>query len=194
MGKRKIKVIQTDLGTLRHNQANPGIIQAYSKLCVAFAYLVQWYIQWYIWHKLDCYAELLSRKIKIKEIKKREKREPRNIFKARNIYKTLVYSEPRYHQNSDIFKIQGLFRHLRRQTSEYKLLLSLFYEINIMRQLLKSQLFFVKELSHEGGRDFEFFIYLLMHSNKLTYIQLIKVLTYGNSSPKSHEQGYLKFQ
>ena len=30
MGKCKTKVIQTDLGTFRHNQAYPGIIQAYS--------------------------------------------------------------------------------------------------------------------------------------------------------------------
>ena len=30
MGKCKTKAIQTDLGTFRHNQAYPGIIQAYS--------------------------------------------------------------------------------------------------------------------------------------------------------------------
>ena len=30
MGKCKTKAIPTDLGTLRHNQVNPGIIQAYS--------------------------------------------------------------------------------------------------------------------------------------------------------------------
>ena len=29
MGKCKIKAVQTDLGTFRHNQAYPGIIQAY---------------------------------------------------------------------------------------------------------------------------------------------------------------------
>ena len=34
MGKCKTKAIQTDLGTFRHNQAYPGIIQAYSKPCV----------------------------------------------------------------------------------------------------------------------------------------------------------------
>ena len=34
MGKCKTKSIQADLGTLRHNQAYAGIIQAYSKpLC-----------------------------------------------------------------------------------------------------------------------------------------------------------------
>ena len=45
MGKCKIKAIQTDLGTFRHNQAYPGIIQAYSKPCVTLAYLKSWYIQ-----------------------------------------------------------------------------------------------------------------------------------------------------
>ena len=39
MGKCKTKAIQTDLGIFRHNQAYPGIIQAYSKLCVTLAYL-----------------------------------------------------------------------------------------------------------------------------------------------------------
>ena len=32
MDKCKIKAIQTDLGTFRHNQAYPGIIQAYSDI------------------------------------------------------------------------------------------------------------------------------------------------------------------
>ena len=45
MGKCKTKAIQTDLGTFRHNQAFPGIIQAYSKPCVTLAYLEPWYIQ-----------------------------------------------------------------------------------------------------------------------------------------------------
>ena len=31
MDKRKTEAIQTHLGTFRHNQAYPGIIQAYSK-------------------------------------------------------------------------------------------------------------------------------------------------------------------
>ena len=48
-------------------------------------------------------------------------------------------------------------------------------------------------MAREGGGDLEFFKYLLIHSNKLTYLQLITVLVYENSSPKSHEQGYLNF-
>ena len=48
-------------------------------------------------------------------------------------------------------------------------------------------------MAQEGGGDLDFFKYLLMHSNKLTYLQLITVLVYRNRSPKSHEQGYLNF-
>ena len=36
------------------------------------------------------------------------------------------------------------------------------------------------------------YIYLLMYSNKLAYLELITVFVYGSSSPKSHEQSYLK--
>ena len=48
MGKYKTKAIQTDIGTFRHNQAYPRIVQAYlgySKPCVTLAYLELWYIQ-----------------------------------------------------------------------------------------------------------------------------------------------------
>ena len=48
-------------------------------------------------------------------------------------------------------------------------------------------------MASEGTGDREFLIYPLIHSNKLTYLQLITVLVYGNSSPKSHEQDYLNF-
>ena len=49
-------------------------------------------------------------------------------------------------------------------------------------------------MAHEGAGDREILIYLLAYSNKLAYLQLITVLVYGNSSPKSHEQDYLNFQ
>ena len=125
MGKRKTKAIQTELGTFRHNQAYPGIIQAYSKPCVPLAYLDLWYI-----HNSD-------------------------IFKIRNIFGTLVYSEPWYIYKSGIFKIQGLFRHLQCQTSMMKCFVktvkrkqfrsislprSLRHEINIMSWLPQWQL------------------------------------------------------
>ena len=42
-----------------------------------------------------------------------------------------------------------------------------------------------------SAQDREFLIYL--YSKKLAYLQLIIVLVYGNSSPKSHEQGYSNF-
>ena len=63
MGKCKTKAIQTDLGTFRHNQAYPGIVQAYSKACVTLAYKEPRYIQ-----------------------------NP-NIFKITNIFRTLAYSK-----------------------------------------------------------------------------------------------------
>ena len=52
----------------------------------------------------------------------------------------------------------------------------------------------LKTMAREGGRDLEFFKYVLMHSNKLTYLQQITVLVYGNNSLKSHGQGYLNFK
>ena len=45
MSKCKTKAIQTDLGTSRHNQTYPEIIQAYSQACVTLTYLKLWYIQ-----------------------------------------------------------------------------------------------------------------------------------------------------
>ena len=48
-------------------------------------------------------------------------------------------------------------------------------------------------MARERAGDLEFFIYLLIYSNELTYLQLITVLVYGSSPPKSHEQGYLNF-
>ena len=41
--------------------------------------------------------------------------------------------------------------------------------------------------------DCEVLIYLLIYSNRLAYLQLIKVLVYRRSPPKTHEQGYLNF-
>ena len=77
MGKCKTNAIQTDLYTFRHNQAYPGIIQAYSKPCATLAYL-----------------------------------EP-GISRTVTYSKSETYSEPRYIQNSGIFKFLHLFRHLR---------------------------------------------------------------------------------
>ena len=46
-------------------------------------------------------------------------------------------------------------------------------------------------MTREGAGDREFLIYLLIYSNKLAYLQLITVLVYRSSPPKSNEQGYL---
>ena len=87
MGKCKTKVIQTNLGTFRHNQTYPGIIRAYSKSWVTLAYLESWYIQ-----------------------------NP-GIFRTRSIFRALAYSQPwytqnRYIQKAGIFKIRAKFRTL----------------------------------------------------------------------------------
>ena len=59
--------------------------QTYSKPCVNLAYSAPWYIQ-----------------------------NP-DIFKTKNVFRTLVHSESPYIENSGIFKTQGLFRHLQFQ-------------------------------------------------------------------------------
>ena len=144
MEKCKTKTIQTGLDTFRHNQA-------YLKNYVNRAYTQPCYIQ-----------------------------NP-EIFKTRNTFRTLVYSEPRCNENSGIFKTQGLLRHLRCQASTMKrfvkalngkqfsnisLRRSLLHEINIMRQLLQRQLFYVKKIAHEGAGHREILIHLLIYSNK----------------------------
>ena len=48
-----------------------------------------------------------------------------------------------------------------------------------------------KTRTREGAWDREFLIYSLIYSNELAYLQLITVLVYGNSPPKSNEKGYL---
>ena len=48
-------------------------------------------------------------------------------------------------------------------------------------------------MAREGAGDRGFLTNLLIYSNKLAYLQLITVLVYRNSPPKSHEQGYLSF-
>ena len=73
MGKCKTKAIQTDLGLFRHNQAYPGIIQAYSGIFSTLCKpgnLGLWYIQ-----------------------------NP-DIFRTRSIFRTPVYSERWHIQNS----------------------------------------------------------------------------------------------
>ena len=40
----------------------------------------------------------------------------------------------------------------------------------------------------EGAEGHELLIYLLIYSNKLAYLQLMTVLSYGSSPPQSPEQ------
>ena len=49
----------------------------------------------------------------------------------------------------------------------------------------------LKTMASEGTRDREFLIYSIIYSNKLAYLQLITVLLYEYSLPKSDEKDYL---
>ena len=80
MGKCKAKAIHTDLGTFRHNQTYPGIIQAYSKPCVILAYLEPWYIQ------------------------------NSDILRTGSIFGTLAYSEPEAYSEHWHIQNSGIFR------------------------------------------------------------------------------------
>ena len=48
-------------------------------------------------------------------------------------------------------------------------------------------------MTHEGAGDREFLINLLIHSNKLVYLQQVTGLIYRNSLLKSHGQDFLNF-
>ena len=48
-------------------------------------------------------------------------------------------------------------------------------------------------MTREGAGDYEFFVYLLIYSNKLTYLQLVTGFIYRSSTLKCHGQGYLNF-
>ena len=50
-----------------------------------------------------------------------------------------------------------------------------------------------KAMTREGAGDRECFLYLLIYSNELVYLQLLTDLVYRSSPLKSHGQGYLKF-
>ena len=76
----KTKAIQTNLGTLRHNQTYPGIIQAYLEPCVTLTFK----------------TEVCPEPCHIQNQKH---------IQNPGIFTTLVYSEPRYIQNAGIFKI-----------------------------------------------------------------------------------------
>ena len=87
MSKCKTKVIQTDLGTFRHNQKYTGITQAYSELCVTPTHLKLWYIQ---------NPDIQNQK----------------YIKNPGILTTVIYLESQYIQNADMFKIWSIFRTL----------------------------------------------------------------------------------
>ena len=74
---------------------------------------------------------------------------------------------------------------------------SLLYEKNVnfyhAGLIFTTELFIWCKISMwpEGTRGCEFLISLFLISSKLAYLQIITVLVYGSSPPKSHEQNYL---
>ena len=46
-----------------------------------------------------------------------------------------------------------------------------------------------KSMARKGAGDLEFLICLLIYSNKLAYLRILKVLVYRSSPPKSYKQG-----
>ena len=83
MGKCTTKSIQTNLGTFRHNQAYPGIIQAYLGI-----------------FRTLCYPDIFKTVVCSKPWDVQEGKYIQNP----GIFTTLVHSEPRYIQNASIFK------------------------------------------------------------------------------------------
>ena len=78
MGECKTKAIQKNLGTFRHNQTYPEIIQEYSGI-----------------FRTLCYPDIFKTVVYP---------EPEHIQNL-GIFITLEYSEPHYIQNAGIFKI-----------------------------------------------------------------------------------------
>ena len=87
MSKCKSETIQAELGTFRHDQAYPRIIQACLRPCVTLAYLEPWYIRTLTYPKPEMYSE------------------PGYIQNPR-IFTTLAYSKPKAY--SDIYDVKHL--------------------------------------------------------------------------------------
>ena len=111
---------------------------------------------------------------------------------------TLTYSKLKAY--SDIYDVKHLrwsvlWKQLTENNSQYKLAAfstswNKYHEVVTPEMVILCK----KTMALEAAVDREILIYLLIYSNKLAYLQLITVLVYGNSSPKSHEQDYLNFQ
>ena len=89
MRQCKTEAILTNLGTFRHNQTFPGIIQAYSGILRTLSYrdIFKTVVYPKPWHIQN-----------------------QKHIQNSGIFTTLVYSEPVYIQNAGIFKIWGIFR------------------------------------------------------------------------------------
>ena len=110
------------------------------------------------------------------------------------VFRTLAYSEPCQTSTMQHFaKIVNGYNYFR----NISISCSLLYEKNV--NFYHAGLIFTPELFiwckinmwPEGTRGREFLISLFLISSKLAYLQIITVLIYGSSPPKSHEQNYL---
>ena len=173
MSKCKTKAIQTYLGIFRHNQAyskpsvKPGILRA-------VVYPEPWHIQ-----------------------NQKHIQNP-GIFRTPVHWKFWHIHNPRLIQTSTMWNIYDeAFSEKNEQKifSQYKLA-AFSTSWNKYHEVVTPQIVIVckKKTILEAAGDLEILIYLLIHSIKLAYLQLITVLVYGNSSPNSHEQDYLNFQ
>ena len=84
-----------------------------------------------------------------------------------SLFRTLTYSDPWYIQNPDIFRM------LRNSQNGA-----------LCKKTMVPGSF--------GGREF-WYTYFQVYLNELAYLQLMTVLVYWNSPPKSLEQSYLNF-
>ena len=131
-----------------------------------------------------------------------------SIFRTLGILKTLAHSKPEAY--SDIYDKAFCENNWRKIVPQYKFAAlstsrNIYHEVvtpeRVILFLFKNRVIFLfkkkqtnklKTIVRKGAGDCEILIYLLIYLNKLAYLQLITVLLCGNSSPKSHEQDYLK--
>ena len=207
MGKCITKAIQTYLGTFRHNQTYPRIIQAYP-LLIRTLYNLVYFMKLLVLMFVLIVSCIFRTLVYLASGHIQSQKHIQNP----GLFKTLVYSQPRY---------SGTFRTLAYskpdaypehcQTSAMKRFVkvvngynyflstslprSLLLEINTIRKLLQTQLFYIKiVMARNEGEESEFLINLLIYSNNFPYLQLIAILVCRSSPPKSLEQGYLNFQ
>ena len=119
-------------------------------------------------------------------------------YLERQIFRTLAYSEPWYIQNKEYLEPwqTSSMDHFAKKVSRY----NYFRNINFSRSLLcekknlfNTRLIFTPEVPIRSNKVSDLrgpgvvnflYVYLLMYSNKLAYLQLIPILVYGSTPLK----------